>query len=121
MFDLKVETCLGPGHPAVRQNYSLFILFLKIFHNTRHRVAMPSKILAFTASFSFQNSLQQLAASVCRPLGGVVSNPSLHPAGQSAQNRSLERRGNQLPVMPDGHTFTPEGQQKRGKQQPLKM
>lgn len=41
--------------------------------------------------FLFHGSQQQSAASACRPLGGVVSSPSLRPAGQSAGNRNLRR------------------------------
>lgn len=61
---------------------------------------------------------QQLATSVCKPQGGVVSSLSLHPAGQSSQNRSLARGGNEtLGCQMD--TFASRGQQKRGKRPPL--
>lgn len=69
--------------------------------------------------FFFRDIPQQFAASVCKPQGGVVSSPSLHPAGQSSQNRSLERRGNETPGC-KMDTFASRGQRKRGeKRQPL--
>lgn len=70
-------------------------------------------VVAAASLFVFGDSRQQLGVSVCRPLGGVVSSPSLHPAGQSAGNRSLGRRGGELPLMPDEdrNTLTPRGQQ----------
>lgn len=44
------------------------------------------------------DSRQQLGAVACRPLGGVISSLSLHPTGQCGRNRSLGKRGNQLPL-----------------------
>lgn len=76
--------------------------------------AMSSIILLTTSPSLFYDSRQQLAVSACRPLGGVVSSLSLHPAGQSAQNRILGRRGHEQLLMPDGNTFAPRGQQQIG-------
>lgn len=107
MFDLKLRTCFGPGPSSLNSPI-----------HDKHLKHANFKCLSFKDFFP--DIPQRLAVSVCKPQGGAVSSQSLHRAGQSSQNRSLVRRGNETRGC-QTDAFASRGQQKREKKKPWQI